>query len=139
DSAYIYSINSPHLHGITITPIIDLERNEIYVCGLTRAGLRQLYKVWALDLATGAVNNGWPVTLQGTYKGTPFDGGQLTQRGALTLVNGWLYLPFSSRCDIGEWHGWVMGVNTRSPSAGAGARSAGTASLRAPGGNERQG
>jgi hypothetical protein len=117
DVEYNDCINISPLHGITSTPVIDLERREIYVCGLTRAGLRQVYNVWPLDLASGAVKSGWPVTLQGSYKGTPFDGGQLTQRGALTMVDGWLYAPFSSRCDIGEWHGWVMGVNTRHPSA----------------------
>ena len=59
--------------------LIDLQRREIYVCGLTHGGLRQVYKVWALDLSTGAVKDGWPVTLQGSYKGTPFDGGLLTR------------------------------------------------------------
>jgi outer membrane protein assembly factor BamB len=117
DQEYNDCINITPLHGITSTPVIDLDRQEIFVCGLTHAGLRQVYKVWALDLATGAVKNGWPITLRGVYKGTPFDGGQLTQRGALIMLNGWLYLPFSSRCDIGEWHGWVMGVDTRTPSA----------------------
>jgi outer membrane protein assembly factor BamB len=117
DVEYNDCINISPLHGITSTPVVDLDRKEIYVCGLTHAGLRQIYNVWALDLATGAVKRGWPVTLQGSYKGTAFDGGQLTQRGALTMVDGWLYMPFSSRCDIGEWHGWVMGVNTRSPNA----------------------
>jgi outer membrane protein assembly factor BamB len=117
DDEYNDCINITPLHGITSTPVIDLDRQEIFVCGVTRAGFTQVYKVWALDLATGAVKSGWPVTLQGAYKGTPFDGGQLTQRGALTMVDGWLYLPFSSRCDIGEWHGWVMGVNARNPEA----------------------
>jgi hypothetical protein len=46
-----------------------------------------------------------------------FDAGQLTQRGAINLVNGWLYMTFGSRCDIGEWHGWIMGVNASDPAA----------------------
>jgi hypothetical protein len=115
DTEYNDCINISPLHGITSTPVIDLERNEIYICGATASKLKQLYKVWALDLSSGAVKDGWPITLHGDYKGKTFDGGQLTQRGALTMVNGWLYTPFASRCDIGEWHGWVMGVNTRSP------------------------
>ncbi|HLK57885.1 MAG TPA: PQQ-binding-like beta-propeller repeat protein [Chthonomonadaceae bacterium] len=117
DVEYNDCLNINPLHGITSTPVIDPDRKVIYVCGLTRAGLKQVYKIWALDLTTGAIKDGWPVTLQGSYHGTPFDSGQLTQRGALTLVNGWLYLPFASRCDIGEWHGWVMGVNTNAPTA----------------------
>jgi outer membrane protein assembly factor BamB len=117
DDEYNDCINITPLHGITSTPVIDLDRKEIYVCGLTHARLKQVYKVWALDLASGAVKSGWPVTLQGQYKEKPFDGGQLTQRGALTMVDGWIYVPFSSRCDIGEWHGWVMGVDSHNPSA----------------------
>jgi outer membrane protein assembly factor BamB len=104
-------------HGITSTPFIDLKRKTIFVCGVTQPGIRQVYQVWGLDLQTGAVKPGWPVTLKGSYKGLLFDGGQLTQRGALHLVKGWLYIPFGSRCDIGEWHGWIMGVNTDNPSA----------------------
>ena len=115
DAEYNDCINITPLHGITSTPHIDLARKEIYVCGITASKLRQLYKVWALDLETGEVKSGWPVTLQGKYRELAFDGGQLTQRGALTMVDDWIYLPFSSRCDIGEWHGWVMGVNTREP------------------------
>ncbi len=104
-------------HGITSTPVIDLEKQTIYVCGVTQPGIRQVYQVWGLDLLTGDVRPGWPVTLKGRYQGCDFDAGQLTQRGALNLINGWLYIPFGSRCDIGEWHGWIMGVNTGDPSA----------------------
>ena len=103
------------LHGITSTPVIDRDAGTIYVCSVTQTGLAQRYDVWGLDIATGAVKPGWPVTLKGDYKGCKFDAGQLTQRGALNLVNDWIYIPFSSRCDIGEWHGWVMGVNAKKP------------------------
>lgn len=117
DVEYNDCTNITPLHGITSTPVLDLERRTIYVCGLMRSKLKQFYKVWALDLASGKIKDGWPVTLKGEYRGVAFDSGQLTQRGALTLVNGWLYIPFASRCDIGEWHGWIMGVNIATPDA----------------------
>lgn len=104
-------------HGITGTPVIDMETKTLYVCGVTQPGFRQQYRVWALDVQSGGIRPGWPVTLKGSYKGCTFDAGQLTQRGALNLVKGWLYLPFGSRCDIGEWHGWIMGVDVANPSA----------------------
>lgn len=104
-------------HGITGTPVIDLTTKTIYVCGVTQPGIRQVYQLWALDITNGDVRPGWPVTLKGSYKGCAFDAGQLTQRGGLNLVNGWVYITFSSRCDIGEWHGWVMGVDAQHPSA----------------------
>ncbi len=104
-------------HGITSTPVIDLGRKTIYVCGVTQPGIRQAYRVWALDILTGEIKKGYPQTLKGHYKGLDFDAGQLTQRGALNLVKGWLYIPFGSRCDVGEWHGWVIGLNVQDPSS----------------------
>jgi hypothetical protein len=37
------------------------------------------------------------------------------QRGALSLVNGWLVIPFGGRGDAPPWRGWVVAFNTREP------------------------
>jgi outer membrane protein assembly factor BamB len=115
EAQYDNCMNIRPWHGITSTPVIDRGSDTVYVCGITQPTLRQVYLVWALDLVTGKVKQSWPVTLHGTYKGLKFEAGQLTQRGALNLVNGYLYIPFSSRCDIDEWHGWVIGLDVRHP------------------------
>ena len=39
------------------------------------------------------------------------------ERGALALVNGIVYVPFSGHAgDCGNYHGWVVGVNINNPS-----------------------
>lgn len=101
--------------GITSTPAIDLSTNTIYVAGLVQPAIKQLARAWALDLSTGAVRPGWPVTIRGSYRRRAFDAGQILQRGALLLDHGYLYCPFGSRQDLPDWHGWVAAVDVRAP------------------------
>jgi outer membrane protein assembly factor BamB len=103
--------------GITGTPVIDRKTGAIYVCGATQPRLRQVYKVWALDIETGKVKSGWPVTVGGTWRNVEFDGGQLVQRAALSLIDGWVYISFGARCDVGNWHGWTVGIDAARPAA----------------------
>jgi outer membrane protein assembly factor BamB len=104
--------------GFLSTPVIDRKTGTIYACGVRGKGLQQQYLVWALDLSTGATRPGWPVVLHGTYKGTRFIAGEEVQRGALILVNDWVYVPFGGRQDIPPWHGWIIGVNTAGAASG---------------------
>lgn len=111
-------------YGITSTPVIDLNSNTIYVAGLVQPGIKQKAMAWALDLRTGAVRKGWPVTIKGTYRGRAFDAGQVLQRGALLIDRGRLLISFGSRQDLPDWHGWVAAVDIgplASGDAGAGA------------------
>jgi len=77
-------------------------------------------KLHALDIATGAELLGGPVVIAATVPGTGdgSDGGTITfdplrqhQRAALTLANGVVYVAWASHCDIGPYHGWVMGFD----------------------------
>ena len=102
-------------NGILSTPVIDSAMGAIYVCLPRARGLRQTYEVWALDIRTGKPLLGWPVTLDGSYKNARFTPGQLMQRGALLIHDGWLYIPFGGRGDVPPWRGWVMGVNLKQP------------------------
>jgi outer membrane protein assembly factor BamB len=104
-------------HGILSTPVIDMATGTLYACGVRARGFKQLYVVWALDISTGAMRSGWPIVLKGTYKGKPFVPGQVMQRGALSLVDGWLYVPFGGRGDVPPWRGWLFGIDTRHPEA----------------------
>jgi outer membrane protein assembly factor BamB len=101
--------------GAASTPVIDRHSGTIYVGFIRENGLRQISQLWALDLHTGKDRPGWPVTLAGTDRGCAFNAGHLNQRGALTLVDGWVYAVFGGRADTPPWRGWVIGVNTRDP------------------------
>jgi hypothetical protein len=104
-------------HGILSTPVLDKSAGTLYVCTIRAKGLRQQFEVWGLDMHTGEVRPGWPVVLKGVYKGVAFAPGEVMQRGALSLVAGWVYVPFGGRGDTPPWRGWVIGVDTQHPAA----------------------
>lgn len=104
-------------HGILSTPVIDRSTGTLYTCTIRSHGLRQQYEVWGLDILTGEVKPGWPVALDGSYGGARFTPGQVMQRGALSLIKGWVYVPFGGRGDIPPWRGWLIGVDTKHPNA----------------------
>jgi outer membrane protein assembly factor BamB len=104
-------------HGITSTPVLDPDTNTLYVVAVTfDEDEIQMYKMHALNIDTGEDRDGWPVVLGGSYRGLAYEAYRSTQRGALTLFDGWAYATFSSRCDTFPWNGWVIGVNAANPS-----------------------
>lgn len=107
--------------GVTSTPVIDRSRGAngvIYAVAMskdTNGAYHQ--RLHALDLSTGAEMFGGPKDIAATYPGsganstngvTAFDPGQYAERQALALVNGTLYLAWTSHCDRGAYGGWVM-------------------------------
>jgi hypothetical protein len=110
--------------GITSTPVIDPASGTLYVVGAmkTAAGRRAGYvqKLFALDVATGAEKVGDGVSIKASMPGTGDGGSTMTfsakhhlQRAALLLLNGVVYVSFTSHCDIPPNHGWVMGYDAR--------------------------
>ncbi len=117
---------SPEI-GITATPVIDRKygtNGAIFVVGMTKdasGGYHQRFH--ALDLTTGAELAGSPTEIAATYPGTGenstggkvvFDPGQYAERVGLTLVNGTIYVGWTSHCDIQPYTGWVMGYSEQS-------------------------
>ncbi|MDB6065311.1 MAG: C-terminal target protein [Pedosphaera sp.] len=111
--------------GIVGTPVIDPASGTMYVVVRTKetVGTTTNYpqKLHALDLATGNERPNSPVTIAATFPGTSSDsvGGIVTfdsykqnQRPALLLANGIVYITWSSHCDWGPYHGWIIGYNT---------------------------
>ena len=107
--------------GITSTPVIDRTEGAngaLFVVGMTKdasGGYHQ--RLHALDITTGAELSPNPTEIAATYPGTGdsssngnvvFEPGQYKERAALLLLNGQIYLGFSSHCDIRPYTGWVM-------------------------------
>jgi hypothetical protein len=107
--------------GITSTPVIDRTRGTagvLYAVAMSKdasGGIHQ--RLHAIDLVTGSETLGGPTEITATYPGTganssngvtAFDPQQYAERQALTLVNGNVYLAWTSHCDQGTYGGWVM-------------------------------
>jgi Malectin domain len=102
--------------GITSTPVIDTGTGTMYVVAYSDEGGNLVYRLHALDIATGNDKNP-PIVIQGSVPGTGAgsSGGTVTfdpklerQRVALLLANGRVYIAFASFCDIGSYHGWIF-------------------------------
>jgi uncharacterized protein (TIGR03437 family) len=111
--------------GITGTPVIDPAGNTIYLVAMTKevsgSSVSYVQRLHALDVASGAERPGSPVIIQATYPGTGEGGAILTfnpknykQPPGLLLLNGTVYTAWSSHCDIGAYHGWIMAYDAQS-------------------------
>ena len=113
---------SPQI-GITSTPVIDRSRGPhgtIYVVGMSMNAGTYFQRIHALDVTTGQEEFGGPVTVQAKYPGTGdnthsgfvvFDPSQYAERQGLLLLNGVVYLGWTSHCDHRPYTGWVMGYD----------------------------
>ena len=106
--------------GITGTPVIDPATGTLYVVAMTLEQFGQTYvqRLHALDVATGAEKPRSPVEIQASVVGTGdgntlvrFDPRFYKQRSGLLLLKGVVYTAWSSHCDAGNYHGWVIGYD----------------------------
>jgi iron transport multicopper oxidase len=112
--------------GVTATPVIDPETGIAYFTyEAYDSSVHELATVrWymsAVDVATGKVEEGFPLELQGSAQNAPaktFDAAYQLQRPGLLLLKGVVYAAFGSQCDDGDWDGWVFGVATGSGPGG---------------------
>ena len=110
--------------GVTATPVIDRNsgpHGTIYLVAMSEDALGNYYqRLHALDLTTGAEEFGGPVTVRAKYPGTGessqggyvmFKPEQYAERAGLLLLNGVIYMGWSSHCDHPPYTGWLMGYN----------------------------
>ncbi|HXJ19848.1 MAG TPA: hypothetical protein VMT03_06400, partial [Polyangia bacterium] len=101
--------------GILSTPAIDASTKTIYVAGIVGGASGVTNQIAsAIDITTGMVKSGWPVKVD---TAASFDPTIHNQRGALSLLNGILYVPYGGFVgDCGTYHGRVVAISTTSPS-----------------------
>ena len=109
--------------GIVGTPVIDTATATMYFVARSTANGAYVQHLHAVNIITGNEYAGSPVQIRPTYRGTgdgsvngviTFDGQRQNQRQALTLLNGRVWISFSSHCDWGPYHGWVLGYSASS-------------------------
>lgn len=128
-------------YGITGTPVIDANTNTLFVVANTKEvrgdGVHYVYRMHAIDLASGAEKFGGPAVIgdtlvagasytfisgpsvngsgRGSVNGTiTFNALWELQRAGLTLANGTVYVAFGSHSDLGTAHGWIIGYDANS-------------------------
>jgi hypothetical protein len=97
-----------HPLGITGTPVIDAARRLLFVAAMVSGAHHRIYTLNVID---GTVS-GNPIDVQSAVSGFAVPDAQ-NQRGALALVDGILYVPYSGHFgDCGGYSGWVIGFDT---------------------------
>jgi outer membrane protein assembly factor BamB len=107
--------------GITSTPVIDRHQGAdgtLFAVGMSKDGSGNYHQRFhALDLTTGAEISGSPTEISASYPSSGpnsqngnvvFAAGQYAERAALLLLNGNIYLTWTSHCDAPPFNGWVM-------------------------------
>jgi hypothetical protein len=99
--------------GIIGTPVVDLTSRSLFFDALIQGNPIKHF-VYSLNVDTGATNDNWPVDLNNA--GIGFTSLDQEDRGALALVNGIVYVPYSGYLgDCGNYNGTVVGVHIDNP------------------------
>ena len=82
--------------GIIGTPVVDLASRALFFNAMIDGATKKHF-IFSLNVDTGAINPNWPVDLDATvsYNGMTFTSNVENERGALALVDGIVYVPFS--------------------------------------------
>jgi hypothetical protein len=119
--ADINSQNHPLLpFGVVGTGTIDPATRTLYFSAGTLVSSKAVHRIHAVDLTNGMEKSGWPVAVETAAKNAE-DGAFVptnqNQRAALALVGSRVYVPYGGHIgDADNYHGWVVGVSTTTPS-----------------------
>src|SRR5436190_22310171 len=105
--------------GIVATPVIDTASGTMYFVARSTTYSQYVQYLHAVSIIDGSeVTNPRVITAtisgtgDGSVNGTiTFDAQKQNQRQGLTLLNGIVYVSFSSHCDWGPYHGWILGYD----------------------------
>ena len=104
--------------GIVGTPVIDVATKKLFVVARSVDGSGNFFQyLHAIDITNGS-DTKILITAQVTGTGIGSSSGNLpfnpitqNQRCALLLVNGIIYIAYSSHCDTNPYHGWILGYD----------------------------
>ena len=108
--------------GIVGTPVIDSTTQTLYFVARSSTGAKFVQYLHAVSLLDGSEKSGSPVEITASVAGSGdgassgvvnFDPLRNNQRQGLVLVNGTVYISFSSHCDWNPYHGWILGYNAQ--------------------------
>jgi hypothetical protein len=106
--------------GIVGTPVIDSASGTMYFVARSTTGVSFVQHLHAVSIVDGNELAGSPKAITAATSGTgdgsvngtiSFDPQRENQRPGLTLINGIVYVSFSSHCDWGPYHGWILGYD----------------------------
>jgi hypothetical protein len=106
--------------GIVGTPVIDAATGTVYFVARSTTGSTFVQFLHAVNIVDGNEITGSPTQITATSTGNgdgnvngviTFDAQRANQRQGLTLLNGTVYVTFSSHCDWGPYHGWILGYD----------------------------
>ena len=106
--------------GIVGTPVIDATAGTMYFVARSTTGPTFVQHLHAVSIIDGHEMSGGPTQITATSNGNgdgsvggviAFDAQRQNQRQGLTLLNGVVYVSFSSHCDWGPYHGWILGYD----------------------------
>lgn len=110
--------------GIVGTPVIDAAKGTMYFVARSTTGNSTgstfVQYLHAINIVDGNDVAGSPAIITATSNGRgggsvngviTFDAQRQNQRQGLTLLNGIVYMTFSSHCDWGPYHGWILGYD----------------------------
>src|SRR3569833_21163 len=112
-----------HNIGIVGTPVIDSAAQTMYFVARSQDGAKFYQYLHAVSILDGSERPGSPMQIQASVPGTgdgnrngivSFDPKLNNQRQGLALVNGVVYISFSSHCDLNPYHGWILGYDAQS-------------------------
>ena len=107
--------------GIVGTPVIDPVTARMYFVARGTDGSGTFVQhLHAISVIDGSDVSGSPMQITASYNGNgdgsvngvlTFDSQKQNQRQGLSLINGTVYVSFSSHCDWGPYHGWILGYD----------------------------
>jgi outer membrane protein assembly factor BamB len=94
--------------GIVGTPVIDSGSSTLYVVTRILEGSGIVYRLWALDIATGNLKKNPGTLVNPGNANIAFNATYENQRPGLAFSQGVVYAGFAGNCDGGPYHGWLV-------------------------------